>query len=159
MAKRQSKPFKVTAKLREALSGFAAAHEQSSKPIAAAMAALAGNFASIQARLGQVRVTDLNELLAAQRVQDVRLEHELAAKADLLLREITPPPRRAKTPRRTAVTPIVQVRAVMREIWPGRRPKLTDAKLLQRLGNALEQRGIHASPSTQRRALHPRRTK
>ena len=38
MAKRQSKPFKASAKLRKALSGFAAGHEQPGKLAAAAVA-------------------------------------------------------------------------------------------------------------------------
>lgn len=69
------------------------------------------------------------------------------------------PPRRQKTPRRVAVTPITRVEAVVRELWPNGVPKTkTNKELLRQLGGELDQRGILAETTTQLRALR-RRTK
>lgn len=128
------------AKLRKALSEFAAGHEQSSKVAAAAVATLAGVFTSRQVRLGlgRVRVTDLNELLAAHRAEQGRFERELLDKADLLLREITPP--QQKTSRRKLRD---RFKAVVDEVWPSGVPEAASNKeLLDQLGKELKQRGI-----------------
>ena len=90
-----------------------------------------------------MRVIDRNAVLAAHRKEHERFERELADKADLLLREITPPPSNqgSKRPAR----PRDLVKAVVRDFWPNGVPETeTDKELLRQLGNELDRRGIRA---------------
>ena len=122
-----------------------------------AAAALVDNWKPIQAALGQARVTDLNDVLGTYHTDQERFERELYDKADLLLREIAPPPRQTNPSKRRWRRD--EIKPVVCKMFPGDVPKdKPTVELVQQLGTELKRRGMRdASIATMERALGRRR--